>query len=66
LVKGWIYGAAEFLGVQEYRHVQRWAEQVFQRPAVKRGRIVNRSYGEPAGQLRERHQAGDFDGKALD
>ncbi|HEY7928366.1 MAG TPA: glutathione-dependent disulfide-bond oxidoreductase [Steroidobacteraceae bacterium] len=66
LVKGWIYGAAEFLGVQEYRHVLRWADQVFQRPAVRRGRIVNRTSGEPAGQLPERHQASDFDGKQLD
>jgi len=66
LVKGWIYDAAEFLAVQEYRHVQRWADQIFQRPAVKRGRIVNRSGGEPAGQLRERHQASDFDGKTLE
>lgn len=66
LVKGWLYGAAEFLGVQAYRHVQRWAEEIFQRPAVKRGRIVNRTSGEPAGQLRERHQASDFDGKTLD
>jgi len=66
LVKGWLYGAAEFLAVQEYGHVQRWAERVFQRPAVKRGRIVNRTYGEPAGQLPERHQASDFDGRKLD
>ncbi|HEX4049446.1 MAG TPA: glutathione-dependent disulfide-bond oxidoreductase [Steroidobacteraceae bacterium] len=66
LVKGWIYGAAEFLGVQEYQHVQRWAEQVFARPAVRRGRIVNRTYGDPAAQLRERHQSSDFDGKLLD
>jgi GST-like protein len=66
LVKGWIYGAAEFLGVQEYRHVQRWADQVFARPAVRRGRIVNRTSGEPGGQLRERHQSSDFDGKLLD
>jgi len=66
LVKGWIYGAAEFLDVQQYRHVQRWADQIFQRPAVRRGRIVNRTSGEPATQLRERHQASDFDGKTLD
>ncbi|HWG76633.1 MAG TPA: glutathione-dependent disulfide-bond oxidoreductase [Steroidobacteraceae bacterium] len=66
LVKGWIYDAAEFLGVQQYRHVQRWTEQIFQRPAVKRGRIVNRTSGEAPGRLQERHQASDFDGKRLD
>ena len=66
LVKGWAYGAAEFLSVQEYTHVQRWADRLLQRPAVKRGRIVNRTSGEPASQLRERHAASDFDGKMLE
>jgi GST-like protein len=66
LAKGWIYGAGEFLGVQEYTHVQRWAELVFRRPAVKRGRIVNRTSGAPESQLAERHAANDFDGKVLD
>lgn len=66
LLKNSLYGAGEFLGVQEYRHVQRWADQIFQRSAVRRGRIVNRTSGEPASQLRERHQASDFDGKTLD
>lgn len=66
LAKGWIYGAGEFLSVQDYQHVQRWADLVFRRPAVKRGRIVNRTYGAPEGQLAERHAAGDFDGKSLD
>ena len=61
LVKGWSYGAAEFLSVQEYRNVLRWADQVFARPAVKRGRIVNRTSGAPSEQLRERHDARDFD-----
>ncbi|WP_296509921.1 glutathione-dependent disulfide-bond oxidoreductase [Rhodoferax sp.] len=61
LVKGWNYGAAEFLSVHEYKHVQRWADQLYARPAVKRGRMVNRVTGEPSEQLRERHDASDFD-----
>ena len=65
LVKGWAYGAAEFLSVHEYQHVQRWADQLYSRPAVKRGRMVNKVTGEPAEQLRERHDASDFDGKTL-
>jgi GSH-dependent disulfide-bond oxidoreductase len=60
LVKGWTYNAAEFLGVQEYKHVQRWADVLLERPAVRRGRMVNRLQGEPSSQLRERHDAGDF------
>ncbi len=66
LVKGWLYGAAEFLSVQDYKHVQRWAETVYSRPAVKRGRMVNRMQGEPSEQLRERHDASDFDTKTQD
>ena len=67
LVKGWLYGtAAEFLSVQDYKHVQRWAETVYARPAVKRGRMVNRMQGEPSEQLRERHDASDFDTKTQD
>jgi GST-like protein len=66
LVKGWLYGAAEFLSVQDYKHVQRWAETVYSRPAVKRGRMVNRIHGEPSEQLRERHDASDFDTKTQD
>jgi GST-like protein len=66
LVKGWLYGAAEFLSVQDYKHVQRWAETVYSRPAVKRGRMVNRMHGEPAEQLRERHDASDFNTKTQD
>jgi len=66
LVKGWSYGAAEFLGVDEYKHVQRWAELIFSRPAVKRGRMVNRLTGEPSEQLLERHDASDFDTKTQD
>jgi len=66
LAKGWLYGAAEFLSVQEYRHVQRWADMLLERPAVRRGRMVNRTFGEPADQLRERHEASDFDTKTQD
>ena len=61
LAKGVLYGAAEFLQVQSYRHVQRWADQIAQRPAVQRGRMVNRTWGEPSSQLHERHEASDFD-----
>lgn len=64
LAKGWLYGAAEFLSVQEYKNVQRWADAIYARPAVKRGRMVNRTTGEPHEQVRERHHASDFDGKA--
>ena len=60
LVKGLVYGAGEFLQVQEYKHVQRWTDQIAARPAVQRGRMVNRSWGEPASQLHERHDASDF------
>jgi GST-like protein len=63
LAKGWLYGAAAFLDVQSYKHVQRWTETIGERPAVKRGRIVNRTHGDPASQLWERHDAGDFDTK---
>ncbi|MEZ2218714.1 glutathione-dependent disulfide-bond oxidoreductase [Rhizobium sp. RCC_161_2] len=66
LVKGWQYGAAEFLQVQDYKNVQRWAETIFARPAVKRGRKVNRLSGDPADQLHERHDASDFDTKTQD
>ncbi len=66
LVKGWAYGAAEFLQVQEYKNVVRWADQVHARPAVLRGRMVNRMMGEPEGQLRERHEASDFETKTQD
>ena len=66
LVKGLLYGAAEFLSVQEYRHVQRWVQAIDARPAVKRGRMVNRTWGEPSEQLQERHDASDFDTKTQD
>jgi len=66
LAKGWQYGAAEFLAVQDYRHVQRWADMLLERPAVQRGRMVNRTSGDPASQLRERHDAKDFATKTQD
>jgi GST-like protein len=63
LVLGEAYSAGEFLQVAEYKNVQRWTALIGARPAVKRGRMVNRIVGDPAGQLRERHDAGDFDVK---
>jgi GST-like protein len=60
------YGAAEFLSVQDYKNVQRWADLIYARPAVKRGRMVNRLSGEPSSQLHERHDASDFDTKTQD
>ncbi|GED41962.1 glutathione-dependent disulfide-bond oxidoreductase [Cobetia marina] len=61
LAEGKLYDAAEFLSVQDYPHVQRWAKSIAERPAVKRGRMVNRFWGEPHEQLIERHSASDFD-----
>jgi GSH-dependent disulfide-bond oxidoreductase len=66
LAKGWLYEAAEFLQVQEYKNVQRWAEAIYKRPAVQRGRMVNRAVGEPSSQLHERHDASDFETKTQD
>ncbi|MEO1642847.1 MAG: glutathione-dependent disulfide-bond oxidoreductase, partial [Pseudomonadota bacterium] len=63
LVKGLVYDAAEFLSVHEYEHVIRWTDQIAERAAVKRGRIVNRTWGEEKNQLPERHDASDFEGK---
>jgi GST-like protein len=60
------YGAAEFLSVHEYKNVQRWVEQIWARPAVKRGRMVNRLQGDPSEQLPERHDASDFETKTAD
>lgn len=60
------YDAAEFLQARGYKNLVRWAEQIDARTAVKRGRIVNRTWGEPAEQLRERHDASDFDTKTQD
>ena len=66
LVKGQLYDAGEFLQVQAYTHVLRWTNEIAQRPAVRRGRMVNRTLGDPASQLHERHDAGDFDHKTQD
>ncbi|WP_017478722.1 MULTISPECIES: glutathione-dependent disulfide-bond oxidoreductase [unclassified Pseudomonas] len=61
LVKGRLYEAGEFLSVQDYKHVVRWANAIEARPAVQRGRRVNRVSGDPSEQLRERHEASDLD-----
>jgi GSH-dependent disulfide-bond oxidoreductase len=66
LVKGQIYEAGEFLAVHEYKNVLRWAGEIASRPAAKRGRMVNRSFGDPAEQLHERHDASDFETKTQD
>jgi GST-like protein len=66
LAKGLLYGAGEFLAVTDYKNVQRWADEIGGRAAVKRGRIVNRLQGEPKAQLHERHDASDFDLRTQD
>jgi GST-like protein len=66
LAKGWLYSAAEFLAVHEYRHVNRWADMLLERPTVRRGRMVNRMSGEPSSQLHERHDASDFETRTQD
>ena len=66
LVLGPLCGAAEFLQVESYKNLQRWAQEILQRPAVQRGRKVNRTWGEPAEQLHERHDASDFELKTQD
>ena len=66
LVKGQLYEAGEFLQVQDYTHILRWTDQIAQRPAVQRGRMVNRTWGEPSSQLHERHDASDFDTQTQD
>lgn len=66
LVLGRLYDAAEFLDVTSYKNVVAWAEKIDARPAVKRGRMVNRAFGEPETQLHERHDASDFDTKTQD
>jgi GST-like protein len=66
LAKGLLYGAGEFLQVQQYVHVQRWSDAIAKRAAVQRGRKVNRAFGELADQLHERHDASDFDTKTQD
>ena len=66
LAKGVLYEAGEFLDVQSYLNVQRWTDAIAERPAVMRGRMVNRAWGEPSSQLHERHEASDFDLKTQD
>ena len=66
LVKGWLYGGAEFLSVHEYKNVLRWADMLLERPAVTRGRMGNRVNGEPSSQLHGRHDASDFETKTQD
>jgi GSH-dependent disulfide-bond oxidoreductase len=66
LAKGLVYGAGEFLQVQEYSHVQRWTDTIAKRPAVQRGRKVNRAFGELSDQLHERHDASDFEQRTQD
>ncbi len=66
LAKGWLYGGGEFLSAQDYKNVQRWADTLLARPTVKRGSMVNRTYGDPSSQLHERHDASDFDTKTQD
>ncbi|MGD9915378.1 MAG: glutathione-dependent disulfide-bond oxidoreductase [Rhizobiaceae bacterium] len=66
MVKGWNYNAGEFLAVHEYKNLLRWADEIYARPAVKRGRIVNKLSGDPSQQLHERHDASDFDTKTQD
>lgn len=65
LVQGLQYEAGEFLDVKSYPHLLRWALEIAERPAVKRGRIVNKTRGEPGKQLAERHDASDFDGLSI-
>ena len=66
LVEGRLYGAAEFLDVKSYENVARWSAEIDARPAVRRGRMVNRTFGDPAMQLHERHEASDFETKTQD
>ena len=66
LAKGLVYEAGEFLQVQAYSHVQRWTDRIAERPAVQRGRMVNRTWGEPSSQLHERHDAADFETRTQD
>jgi len=66
LAKGQLYGAGEFLQVHEYTNVVRWTDEIARRPAVRRGRKVNRTWGDPSSQLHERHDASDFETKTQD
>jgi GST-like protein len=66
MAKGLLYGGGEFLAVEEYANVRRWTDGIAERPAVKRGMMVNRAWGDPAGQLHERHDPSDFETKTQD
>jgi GST-like protein len=66
MAKGLLYNGGEFLSVQNYKNLQRWTDTIAKRPAVKRGRIVNRISGDPASQLHERHDASDFETQTQD
>jgi GST-like protein len=66
LAKGQLYGAGEFLQVEDYKNVQRWTDAIAERPAVQRGRMVNAAWGDPSKQLHERHDAADFDTRTQD
>jgi GST-like protein len=66
LAQGLLYGAGEFLNVQEYTNVQRWTSAIAKRPAAQRGRMVNRTWDEPSSQLHERHDASDFETRTQD
>ena len=66
LVKGQVYDAGTFLSVQDYANVLRWTDEIAERPGAQRGRMVNRTFGEPSSQLHERHDAGDFDTRTAD
>ena len=66
LAQGLLYEGGEFLQVQDYKHVQRWTDAIAARPAVQRGRMVNRAFGDPASQLHERHEASDFETRTAD
>jgi GSH-dependent disulfide-bond oxidoreductase len=66
LVKGQLYGSGEFLQVQDYANVLRWTDEIATRPAAQRGRMVNRTWGQPASQLHERHDASDFETRTAD
>ncbi|MDP1566540.1 MAG: glutathione-dependent disulfide-bond oxidoreductase [Polaromonas sp.] len=66
LAKGQLYEAGEFLQVQTYKNVLRWTDEIAKRPGARRGRMVNRTWGEPSSQLHERHEASDFDTRTQD
>jgi GST-like protein len=66
LVKGQLYESGEFLQVKDYANLVRWTDEIARRPAAQRGRMVNRTWGQPSSQLHERHDAGDFETRTAD